>query len=43
MSIHPFGQLVFLAGHGPLKADGSYVVGKVPRDLTLEQAYEAAD
>ncbi len=36
------GNLVYLAGHGPLKSDGSYVVGKVPRDLTPEQAYEAA-
>lgn len=36
------GNLVFLAGHGPLKADGSYVTGKVGRDLTTEEGYEAA-
>ena len=35
-------NLVYLAGHGPLQADGSYVVGKVPRDLTLDEAYRAA-
>lgn len=36
------GDLVFLAGHGPLTADGSYVTGKVGRDLTTEEGYEAA-
>jgi len=36
------GNLVFLAGHGPTRADGSNVTGKVGRDLTLEQGYEAA-
>ena len=36
------GNLIFLAGHGPVKADGSYVTGKVGRDLTIEQGYEAA-
>ena len=36
------GNLVFLAGHGPLKADGSYVTGKIGRDLTTEEGYEAA-
>lgn len=36
------GDLVFLAGHGPLQADGSYVTGKVGRDLTTEEGYEAA-
>ncbi len=36
------GNLVFLAGHGPLKPDGGYVTGKVGRDLTVEQGYEAA-
>ncbi len=35
-------DFVFLAGHGPLKADGSYVTGKVGRDLTVEEGYEAA-
>jgi len=36
------GNLVFLAGHGPVKADGSYVTGKVGKELTIEQGYEAA-
>lgn len=36
------GNLVFLAGHGPVKADGSYVTGKLGDDLTVEQGYEAA-
>lgn len=36
------GNLVFLAGHGPLKPDGSYVTGKVDSELSIEQAYEAA-
>jgi enamine deaminase RidA (YjgF/YER057c/UK114 family) len=36
------GNLVFLAGHAPVKPDGTYVTGKVGRDLTIEQGYEAA-
>ncbi len=36
------GNLVFMAGHGPQKADGSYIQGKVGEDLTIEQGYEAA-
>lgn len=36
------GNLVFLAGHGPLRPDGGYVTGKVGVDLTLEQGYDAA-
>ncbi len=36
------GNLVFLSGHGPLKPEGGYVTGKVGKDLTLEQGYEAA-
>ena len=36
------GNLVFLAGHGPLKPEGGYVTGKVGQDLTIEQGYEAA-
>lgn len=36
------GKLVFLAGKGPQKADGTYITGKVGRDLTQEEAYEAA-
>ncbi|UCC38348.1 MAG: RidA family protein [Candidatus Aminicenantes bacterium] len=36
------GNLVFLSGHGPLKQEGGYVEGKVGKDLTLEEGYEAA-
>jgi enamine deaminase RidA (YjgF/YER057c/UK114 family) len=36
------GNLVFLAGHGPTKPDGSNITGKVGRELTVEQGYEAA-
>lgn len=36
------GKLVFLAGKGPKQADGTYITGKVGRDLTVEEAYEAA-
>lgn len=36
------GNLIFLSGHGPTKADGSNITGKVGKDLTIEQGYEAA-
>lgn len=36
------GNLIFLAGHGPTKADGTNITGKVGKDLTVEQGYEAA-
>jgi enamine deaminase RidA (YjgF/YER057c/UK114 family) len=37
------GQLLFVSGHGPLKADGkSFMPGRVGADLTLEQGKEAA-
>lgn len=36
------GNLLFLAGKGPRKADGSYITGKVGVDLTLKEANEAA-
>ena len=36
------GNLLFLAGKGPTKADNSYITGKLGRDLTIEQGYEAA-
>ena len=36
------GNLLFLAGKGPLKAPGEYITGKVGKDLTPEQAYDAA-
>lgn len=36
------GKLVFLAGKGPTRADGTRVNGKLGTDLTVEQGYEAA-
>jgi len=36
------GNLVFLAGKGPQKPDGTYITGKVGRDLSVEEGYAAA-
>jgi len=36
------GNLLFVAGHGPTKADGTNITGKVGKDLTTEQGYDAA-
>lgn len=36
------GDLVFLSGHGPIAADGSFVRGKVGADLTVAEGREAA-
>lgn len=36
------GNLLFLAGKGPLKTDGKYITGTLGKDLTIEQGYEAA-
>lgn len=36
------GNLIFLAGHGPTRADGTNIQGKVGKDLTIEQGYDAA-
>lgn len=36
------GNLVFLAGHGPSKSDGSYIKGKLGKDLTIEEGYAAS-
>ena len=36
------GKLVFLAGKGPTRADGTRVNGKLGADLTVEEGYEAA-
>jgi enamine deaminase RidA (YjgF/YER057c/UK114 family) len=33
------GDLVWISGQGPRKADGSFVTGKVGRDFSLEEAY----
>ncbi|MTI29032.1 RidA family protein [Fulvivirga kasyanovii] len=36
------GNLVFLAGHGPLRANGTSIKGRLGDDLTLEEGQEAA-
>jgi enamine deaminase RidA (YjgF/YER057c/UK114 family) len=36
------GNLIYLSGNGPIKADGSRITGKVGTDLTVDQGYEAA-
>jgi len=36
------GNLVFLSGQGPVKEDGTYMVGKVGKEFTLEEAKYAA-
>ncbi len=36
------GNLLYLAGKGPSLPDGKYITGKLGRDLTIEQGYEAA-
>ncbi|MEJ8841845.1 RidA family protein [Lacibacter sp. H375] len=36
------GNLIFLAGHVPTKADGTHITGKLGKDLTIDQGYEAA-
>ena len=36
------GNLIYLSGHGPTRADGTDITGKVGKDLTLEQGIEAA-
>jgi enamine deaminase RidA (YjgF/YER057c/UK114 family) len=36
------GNLLFVSGCGPQRADGGYVLGKVGADLDVEQGYAAA-
>jgi enamine deaminase RidA (YjgF/YER057c/UK114 family) len=36
------GNLIFLAGKGPKRPDGSEIHGKLGADLTIEEGYEAA-
>jgi L-ascorbate metabolism protein UlaG (beta-lactamase superfamily)/enamine deaminase RidA (YjgF/YER057c/UK114 family) len=36
------GNLIFLAGKGPRRPDGSEIRGKLGTDLTIEEGYEAA-
>jgi enamine deaminase RidA (YjgF/YER057c/UK114 family) len=36
------GNLIFLAGKGPKRADVSEIIGKLGADVTIEQGYEGA-
>ena len=36
------GNIIFLAGKGPLKANGENITGKLGADLSIEEGYEAA-
>ena len=36
------GKLLYLSGKGPRKPDGKYITGKLGKDLTIQQGYEAA-
>jgi enamine deaminase RidA (YjgF/YER057c/UK114 family) len=36
------GNLLYLSGHGPGKADGTNITGKVGDELTIEEGYAAA-
>ena len=36
------GRLAFVSGHGPVRADGTLITGRVGADLTLEDGREAA-
>ena len=36
------GNLVFVSGNGPRRADGALIVGKVGGQLSVEEGYEAA-
>ena len=36
------GQMVYVSGHGPLRADGTLITGRVGVDLDLEQGKAAA-
>ena len=36
------GNLIFLAGKGPRRADGTEITGKLGREVTIEEGYEGA-
>ena len=36
------GNLLFISGNGPLKADGKFITGKLGADLSIKEGYEAA-
>ena len=36
------GNLLYLSGKGPQKPDGGYITGKLGRELTIQEGYDAA-
>ncbi len=36
------GNLIYLSGQGPVKADGTFITGKLGRDLSIEEGAAAA-
>ncbi len=36
------GNLLYVSGQGPRQADGSYTIGRLGRDISIEDAYQAA-
>jgi len=36
------GDLIFMAGKGPLSSEGNFITGKMGSELTLDEGYEAA-
>jgi enamine deaminase RidA (YjgF/YER057c/UK114 family) len=36
------GDFVYVSGHGTVKADGSMIVGRIGKDLTMEEGKQAA-
>jgi enamine deaminase RidA (YjgF/YER057c/UK114 family) len=42
VSFKQVGDMLYLSGQGPRRADGSYPTGKVGADVTIEQAYDHA-
>ena len=36
------GNLLYLSGQGPKRADGTYRAGRLGRDITIEEAYQEA-
>ena len=36
------GKYVYVSGHGPLKDDKSFIVGRIGKDLTMEEGKLAA-
>ncbi len=36
------GNLLYLSGKGPVQTDGKYATGKLGKDMTIEEGYQAA-